>query len=494
MRSSKKVIVIGAGIGGLSSAALLAKHGFSVCVVEKNEQPGGRARVYSKDGFIFDMGPSWYLMPDVFTRYFTLFDKRAEDFYQLKRLDPNYRVFFGNAKTLDIPADRKELMKLFDSITPDGGAKLDKYLEHAKEQYDIAMQDFMYRDYTSIFNFLSWRIITKGTRLRILDNIDAYVSRYFSDPDIRKIFEYTMVFLGGSPYNTPALYAIMSHVDMELGVWYPLGGMGMLVKALHDLGEQHGVEYRYNEPVRQVTVNGNNTACAVVTDAGTIRGDIVVINADYQHAETALLPSRFRTYGDSFWNKKIMGPSAFILYLGLGRKVDGLVHHNLFLEPSWDNHFRQIFDEPAWPDRFSYYVSCPSKTDSTVAPDGCENIFILVPVAPGLEDTDEVRIRYCDRVLDHLDSLLGDNLRKDILVKRIYAHRDYIKDYNAFRGTALGLSHTLLQTAVFRPAHKSKKVKNLFYTGSYTHPGVGVPMVMIASQLVCERILEEYDR
>jgi phytoene desaturase len=494
MPGTRNAVIIGAGIGGLSVAALLAKHGFRVTVVEKNEQSGGRARVYEQDGFVFDMGPSWYLMPDVFARYFALFDKKPEDYYQLERLDPNYRIFFGTDKKVDIPARRQDLIPLFDSMTPDGGRRLEEYLGHAKEQYDIAMQEFMYRDYTSIFTFLNWRFITKGARLRILENIDAYVSRYFADEDIRKIFEYTMVFLGGSPQNTPALYAIMSHVDLDLGVWYPMGGMGMLVKALQGLGEQCGVEYRFNKPTRQIEVNEHNRACAVITDDETIAADLVVVNADYQHAETSLLPPRFRTYGDGYWNKKVMGPSAFIIYLGLGRKVEGLVHHNLYLEPSWNDHFRQIFDEPAWPDRFSYYVSCPSKTDRTVAPDGCENIFVLVPVAPGLTDTDEVRNSYYDRVMDHLGSLLQDDLRKQVLVKRIYAHRDFTQDYNAYRGTALGLSHTLFQTAVFRPAHRSKKVRNLFYTGSYTHPGVGVPMVMIASQIVNQQILEEYDR
>ena len=494
MHKKKKAVVVGAGIGGLSVAALLAQDGFQVTLVEKNEQPGGRARVYRHNGFVFDMGPSWYLMPDVFERYFALFGKKPEDFYQLQRLDPNYRIFFGNEKISDIPAQREKLTRLFNTMMPGGGEKLEAYLGHAKEQYDIAMQEFMYRDYTSMLNFLSWRFITKGVKLRILENIDDFVKRYFSDDDIRKIFEYTMVFLGGSPRNTPALYAIMSHVDLDLGVWYPLGGMGMLVQALQRLGEHCGVEYLFNKPVRHIEVDGHNTARGVSTDDGTITADIVVMNADYQHVETSLLPARFRTYTDRYWQKKVMGPSAFILYLGLGRKVPGLVHHNLLLEPSWNDHFRQIFDEPAWPDRFSYYVSCPSKTDRTVAPDNCENIFVLVPVAPGLEDTDDIRNTYYEKVLDHLCTVLGDDLRKDIVVRRTYAHRDFIQDYNAYRGTALGMSHTLLQTAVFRPAHKSKKIRNLFYTGSYTHPGVGVPMVMIASQIVSQRIREEYDR
>jgi len=288
----RKLLVIGAGFGGLSAAALLAQDGFQVTILEKNEQAGGRARVWRKDGFVFDMGPSWYLMPEVFEKYFALFDKNTQDYYKLIRLDPSYRVFFGMDKTVDVPAQREEIDRLFDELTPGGSVKLREYLAVAQYQYEIAMQEFMYRDYTSIFTFLNWRFITKGARLRILENIDAYVSRYFADEDIRKIFEYTMVFLGGSPQNTPALYAIMSHVDLDLGVWYPMGGMGMLVKALQGLGEQCGVEYRFNEPIRQIEVNEHNRACAVITDDETIAADLVVVNATndthYAHARMAL--------------------------------------------------------------------------------------------------------------------------------------------------------------------------------------------------------------
>ena len=489
----KKIVIVGAGFGGLSAAALLARNGFQVTILEKNEQPGGRARVWRKDGFTFDMGPSWYLMPEVFEKYFALFNKNTKDYYKLVRLDPNYRVFFGTEKTVDVPARREEIDRLFDELTPRGSIKLKEYLDVAKYQYEIAMQEFMYRGYKTIFDFLSWKVITKGTRLKIFESYDKFARRYFDDADIRKILEYTVVFLGGSPKNTPGLYSIMSHVDFDLGVWYPCGGIGKLALAFTKLAKEHGVEILLNQDVKRIEIN-NGRAEKVVTDKGNFEADIVLVNADYQFAETELLESKFRTYDQGYWERKKMGPSAFLIYLGLHKKVSGLLHHNLYLDPSWDEHFRSIFDDPTWPESPSYYVSCPSKTDKTVAPAGCENIFILVPVAPGLEDNESIRTKYFDKTITHLEKLIGEKIRDRITVKRAFAHNDFKKAYNAYKGTALGMSHTLLQTAVFRPAHQSKKVENLFYTGSYNHPGIGVPMVIISSQIVSEQIGNQYGR
>jgi phytoene desaturase len=369
---------------------------------------------------------------------------------------------------------------------------LDKYLEIAKKEYDIAMGDFMYQEYKSPLDFLSWKTIREGTKLHILESIDTFAKRYFSDKRIRQILEYTMVFLGGSPHNTPALYAIMSHVDFNLGVWYPQGGMGEVVKALVNLAQAHGAHIVCNQQVQHIEVEKNMFASRVITDNETYDCDIVVVNADYHHAETALLDRQYISYDERYWRQRTMGPSAYLLYLGFDHSINGLLHHNLYLEPTWENHFNTIFRSHTWPREFSYYVSCPSKTDKSVAPAGSENVFVLIPVAPGLEDTEEIREHYCTKVFDHLEQLLNRSLRDHIVVKRMYAHRDFINDYNAYKGTALGMSHTLQQTAIFRPSHKSKKVKNLFYTGNYTHPGVGVPMVIISAQIVCERILKQY--
>ncbi len=488
-----RLIVIGAGFGGLSAAALLARDGFKVTLLEKNEQTGGRARVWKKDGFVFDMGPSWYLMPEVFENYFNLFGKKPDDYYRLKRLDPNYRAFFGADKVVDVPAQRGEIDKLFDRLTPDGSKKLKEYLDVAQYQYNIAMQEFMYREYKTIFDFFNLKVITKGTRLKIFESFDKFARRYFEDADIRKILEYTVVFLGGSPNNTPGLYSIMSHVDFDLGVWYPCGGIGQLARAFTKLAEEQGVDILLNQDVKKIRVAQGN-ATHVVTDKGQFEADIVLVNADYQFAETTLLESDQRTYDQRYWDKKKMGPSAFLIYLGLNKKIAGLLHHNLYLDPSWDEHFRSIFDEPEWPESPSYYVSCPSKTDRTVAPEGCENLFVLVPVAPGLHDNESIREKYFKKTLTHLEKLIGEPICDHIVVQRTYAHNDFKSDYNAFKGTALGMSHTLMQTAIFRPAHQSKKVANLFYTGSYNHPGIGVPMVMISSQIVRNEIRKAYGR
>ncbi len=489
----KQILIIGAGFGGLSAAALLARDGFKVKILEKNEQTGGRARVWKKNGFVFDMGPSWYLMPDVFERYFALFNKRSQDYYKLIRLDPSYRVFFGKEKVIDVPASRKKIDDLFDELTPDGSAKLKKYLDVAQYQYEIAMQEFMYRDYKTVFDFFNWRVITNGAKLKIFENFDKFARRYFADADIRKILEYTVVFLGGSPKNTPGLYSIMSHVDFDLGVWYPCGGIGQLVMGFTRLAKEHGAEILLNHNVQKIeAVNGR--ARRVITDKGDFEADIVLVNADYQFAETQLLESKFRTYNNNYWARKKMGPSAFLVYLGLNKKISSLLHHNLYLDPSWDEHFRSIFDFPAWPENPSYYVSCPSKTDKTVAPAGLENLFILVPVAPGLEDNDSIRAKYFEKTIYHLEQLIGEKISDHIVVRRTFAHNDFLQSYNAYKGTALGMSHTLLQTAVFRPAHQSKKVENLFYTGSYNHPGIGVPMVIISSQIVCQQINNRYGR
>lgn len=488
--ANKRVIVVGAGIGGLSAAALLAKNGFTVTILEKNTEPGGRARIMRTHGFTFDMGPSWYLMPEVFENYFALFGKKTTDYYRLKRLDPNYRVFFGDDQ-VDVPADREKVGQLFERLEPGGGKKLDRYLKTAEFQYRTAMKSFIYREYRSFFDFFNWEIITKGPRLHIFEGLDRFAKRFFTSDKIRKILEYTVVFLGGSPSNTPALYSIMSHVDFSLGVWYPEKGIGEIVNALTSLNAEHGVKIICGQTVRRI-VTENGVAKKVVTDKGEFEADIVLVNADYQHAESSLLTEEAVSYPPAYWASRKMGPSAVLLYLGLDKKLNGLLHHNLYLDPSWDEHFKTLFDRPAWPKSFSYYVSCPSKTDPTVAPPGGENVFVLIPVAAGLEDTAAIRQDYCDRVISHLEKLLGEKIRDHLVYQQVFAQKAFTLAYNAYKGTALGLSHTLWQTAVFRPSHRSKKIANLYYTGSYTHPGIGVPMVMIAAQIVCQEIAKQY--
>lgn len=490
--SAKTAIVVGSGFGGISAATLLARDGFEVTLLEKNEQPGGRASVWKEKGFTFDMGPSWYLMPDVFENYFSEFNKKPEDYMKLKRLDPSYRVFFSKDEVVDIPTNLEKTKEIFEGFEPGAAEKLDKYLESAKFQYDIAMRDFIYKEYKHLHNFLKPELIVKGTKLHLFDKLDSYAKRYFKSDKIRKILEYTIVFLGGTPYDSPALYSLLSHVDFDLGVWFPMGGgMGVLVNAMVKLAEEQGVTFKYNTPVEKIIVE-NKKAVGVKTAEGEHRADVVVINADYAYAEMNLLDEEHQSYKQKYWEKKKIAPSGLIMYLGIDKKIESLTHHNLYFQPHWEEHFADIFQHPSWPEDPSYYVSCVSKTDPSVAPKDHENMFILVPVAADLDDSEENREKYAERTLKHLEELIGENIRDHLVVKRIFTHRDFTERYNAYKGTALGLAHTLSQTAVFRPTHQSKKVKGLYYTGHYNHPGIGVPMVMISSQILSELIKKDY--
>lgn len=490
---NKKVVIIGAGIGGLATAALLAKAGFEVTVLEKNKTVGGRARVIKTKGFVFDMGPSWYLMPDVFERFFARFDKKPSDFYTLVRLDPAYRMFFDKKNPIDIVKKLSKNIALFEKLEKGGGKKFLQYLDESKYKYDTAMKGFIYKEYKSLSDFFSFSIIKDSPKLRIFDSVDSYVKRFFSSPIARKILEYNIVFLGGNPSNTPALYSIMAHIDFNLGVWYPLGGMGKVVTALEKLARKYGADIICESDVTTIEVH-DKIARAVHVGKKKYPADIVVANADYPFVETKLLSKEHQTYNASYWEKKTVAPSAFIAYLGIKGKVKGLTHHNLFVENDWMKHFDHIFKEPTWPESFSYYVSCPSKTDTTIAPKGDENIFILVPVAPGLQDTPEIRERYFEKVIGMLEETTHDSIQNRIVYKKIFTVDDFKKDYNAYKGTALGLTHTLMQSAFFRPSMRSRKVKNLFYAGQYTHPGIGVPMVMIAAEIISDSIQKDYDQ
>ena len=481
---NRKALVIGAGVGGLASAALLAREGFGVTVLEKNDSIGGRARLWKKDGFTFDMGPSWYLMPEVFESFFELFGRKREQYYSLEQLSPFYRVFFTPQQWVDVTADRSQVLELFESFEPGGAGRLEKYLGRAQYKYDVAMKEFLYKNYATVFDFLNARMLIEGTRLNVFGRLDRSVRRSFRDRRARQILEYAMVFLGTSPRDAPALYSIMSHVDLNLGVHYPLGGLAAAAAGIGRLAQEQGAEIRLNTEVRRIKVDESGSrATGVVTSEGELDADVVLVNADYAHAETELLDERHRSLTASYWKRRVLAPSMFILYLGLNKRLKNTVHHNLYFMENWDEHFDTIFKVPSWPQKPCFYLSCISKTDAQMAPEGHENVFVLVPVAPGLDDGETFRERYADQVLEHIETVIGEQLRSSIVVKRIFSHRDFASDYHAYLGTALGLAHTLGQTAIFRPAFRSRKVQNLYYAGQYTHPGVGVPMVLIAAQV-----------
>ena len=489
MSRSPSVVVVGSGFGGLSTACYLADAGFDVTVLEKNDGLGGRASVLEAEGFKFDMGPSWYLMPDVFERFFDHFGHEPEDFYELERLDPHYRIFFKDGDTVDITADREDMYELFDSYEPGAGDALAEYLDTSEEHYGVAMEHFIYEDRPRLRDWVDLDVMRAAPiGLQLLGTMDDYVADYFESPKLRQIMQYTLVFLGGAPTNTPAIYNMMSHVDFNLGVYYPENGLQSVVDACVELGKGMGVEYVTDAEVSEIL--NRRDGFTVESEAGTFDSDYVVSNADYAHTERELLPEHERQYDDDYWESRTYSPSAFLLYLGVEGDVEPLEHHTLVLPTNWDPHFEQIFDDPAWPEDPAYYLCVPSKTDDSVAPEGHSNLFALVPVAPGLDDTEEVRTWYRDLVLDDIAENTGVELRDRIVFEESFCVDDFSDRYNSMHGTALGMAHTLRQTALLRPNRKSSEVDGLYFTGSYTTPGIGVPMCLISGQHTAEAIEE----
>ncbi len=489
-KQKKRIVVIGGGFGGLAAAALLAKQRHAVTVLEKNSELGGRARIWRQNNFQFDLGPSWYLMPEVFDHFFSLFGRRASDFYQLKRLDPGYRVFWGKGDYWDIPAEKESLFRLADQWEENGAEKLRDYLRRSTDLYRSAMAQFIYRDFHRVAELVDWNFLKALVRNRLYLSLEKYIQQTFTNPRMWRLLEYTMVFLGTSPRQAPAIYALMSHVDFNLGVWYPLGGIGVVVEAIRKLAEQQGVKIIAGAEVKKVCLH-HGKIVSVHSTKGDLAADLVVANADYHYVETQLLPAEARSFSQQYWERRTLAPSTLLVYLGLREKLSGSLHHNLYFDEHWDEHFATIFTSPAWPRKYSYYVSVPSKTDPVAAPAGKENLFFLIPVASGLKDTESVRERYANRVVTHFSTLVGTDLAKKVEVRRIFSHRDFIQDYHACQGTALGLAHTLRQTAVFRLPHRSRKVSNLYYVGHYTHPGIGVPPVIVSAEIVVREVVED---
>lgn len=485
------MIVIGSGFSGLSAATSLASQGYDVTVLEKNSSPGGRARSFAAEGFTFDMGPSWYWMPDVFESYFNRFGKSTSDYYSLKRLDPSYTVVFGKDEFMQVPAKLNELRSLFEELEPGSAAQLDKFLEQAAYKYEVGINQLVYKPGRSLTEFMNPRLLLDVLRMDVFQSIHKHIRRYFKHDKIIKLMEFPILFLGALPQNTPALYSLMNYADICLGTWYPMGGMHKIVEGMVKLAIEQGVRFKYNQDVQALEVQqGQITQVRTATDV--FGADIVVASADYHHVETKLLPEQSRSYSDSYWESRVMAPSSLLFYLGVNKRLQGLQHHNLFFDEDFGPHAAEIYTTPKWPNKPLFYVSAPSVTDPSVAPEGCENLFLLVPVAPGLQDDESTREKYFAMVMDRLEQLTQQDIRSHIVYKRSYAHRDFIQDYNAFKGNAYGLANTLLQTAILKPSLKSKKVSNLFYTGQLTVPGPGVPPSLISGQVVAKEIAKEF--
>ena len=503
MSTTPSALVIGSGFAGLSVASFLAKAGFKVTVLEKNAGPGGRARQLKADGFLFDMGPSFYWMPDVFERYFAQFGKKVSDYYALDRLDPSYRVYWQEGHT-DLSADFETLKKTFESIEPGSGAQLEKYLQEALVKYEVGMGRFVHKPGLSLTEFMNWETVSGALKLQLLTSISKHVAQHFTHPRLRQLMEFPVLFLGALPQDTPALYSLMNYADIKGGTWFPKGGMYAVVEAMYKLALELGVAFKFNETVSEfkmaAPLGGKRLASGttgriaqVVSTSGVYAADVVVSGADYHFTEQQLLPAPYRQYSAAYWKKRVMAPSCLMYYVGLNKKLKNPVHHSLFFDVSFATHGHEIYKEPKWPSEPQFYVSVSSATDPSVAPPGCENIVFLIPVASGLTGDDEaLREHYFKKIVARMEKHFGEPILDSIVYKKMYSVADFKDDYNSFKGNAYGLANTLLQTAVFRPACRSKKVDNLFYTGQLTVPGPGVPPSLISGEVVASVCAEAF--
>jgi phytoene desaturase len=488
---AKKIIVIGAGFAGLSAASFMAKAGWEVTVIEKNSSPGGRARQLKEQGFSFDMGPSWYWMPDVFERYFKLFGKKVENYYQLARLNPSYRIYWDDSYT-DIPADYNELKNVFEKFEPGSSAKLDKYLSEALYKYETGINKLVHKPGRSITEFFEWDVIKGVFRLDVFNSIKKHIQKHFKHPRLRQMMEFPVLFLGALPENTPALYSLMNYADIKLGTWYPNGGMYSVVEGMYKLALELGVKFQFDENAMKIEV-ANGKAKNLVTDKATYSADVIISGADYHFTETKLLDQSFRSYSESYWSKRVMAPSCLMYYVGLNKKLQHVLHHSLFFDVPFDKHAEEIYTTKEWPANPLFYVSVNSVTDASVAPAEGEAIVFLIPVAAGLEnDNEELREKYFSMLIERMEKHTGEKIMDSVVYKKTYAVSDFVNDYNSYRGNAYGLANTLMQTAIFRPRCKSKKIDNLFYTGQLTVPGPGVPPSLISGEVVAKEVLKEF--
>lgn len=484
----KNVVVIGSGFAGLATASCLAKEGYKVTLLEKNESTGGRARKFETDGFMFDMGPSWYWMPDVFEQFFAHFGKKPSDYYELIRLDPSYQVFFEENQAIDVPANIGELEQLFEKIEPGSAGALRRFLSEAEYKYRVGMGEFVHKPSHSIGEFADRRVLASLWRLQMFSSMSKHVRQYFRDDRLIRLLEFPVLFLGATPQNTPALYSLMNYADLQLGTWYPMGGMHKIVEAMTSLALELGVEIKLNEEVTRIEHRNKKAVSAITASGRQYPAEAFVGAADYHHIESALLDAETRNYTEKYWEKREMAPSCLLWYLGIDKRIEGLKHHNLFFDEDFGLHAQQIYEQPEWPSKPLFYACAPSVTDPSVAPPGTENLFLLIPVAPGLKDTPEIRERYFNMIMDRLEQRTGASIRPHIVYQRSYAYSDFVQDYHAFKGNAYGLANTLLQTAFLKPKLKNKRLSNLWYAGQLTVPGPGVPPAIISGQVAAAEV------
>ena len=481
---NKDIKIIGSGFSALAASCYLAQQGNTVTIYEKNSTIGGRARQLKRDGFTFDIGPTWYWMPDVFERFFADFDKKPSDYYTLQKLSPAYQVYFGEADFITIADNLPEIVTTFESIEKGSGAKLETFMKEAQSNYNIAIKDLVYRPGVSPLE-----LITVETAMKVnqfFGNISKDIRRRFNNKKLVQILEFPVLFLGAKPSDTPSFYSFMNFADFGLGTWHPKNGMYSVILAMEQLAKELGVTIHTNSNIEKIAVV-NGKAVGIKVNGENVSADVVLSGADYHHTET-LLDEKHRAYSEKYWENKTFAPSSLLFYVGLDKKVANVEHHSLFFDVDFDVHAQDIYDNPKWPKNPLFYASFPSKTDENSAPEEKEAAIFLIPIAPGLEDTPELREKYFEKIITRLEKLTQQEIKNNIIFKESFCVNDFVKDYNSYKGNAYGLANTLLQTAFLRPKLKSKKVESLYFTGQLTVPGPGVPPALISGKLVADLI------
>ena len=491
---TKRVAVIGSGFAGLSAAAYLSKKGFITDVYEKNGTVGGRARQLKTDnGYLFDMGPSWYWMPDVFDRFFKDFGYQASDFYKLKQLDPSFSVIFGQDDVVDVPANFEALCDVFENIETGSSNTLKEFLKDASFKYKVGIEKLVYKPGLSLLELMDMDLVKGAFRLQVFTSFTSHVKKYFKHRKLIALMEFPVLFLGAMPEETPALYSLMNYAGLKLGTWYPEGGFDSVIQAMKKVCEKQDVKFHLNEPVIRFEYNNKKNVGRVKTSKNCKEYDAVVAAADYHHVEEKILEPFYRNYTESYWNNRILAPSCLIFYLGATKQISRLKHHNLFFDADLKKHAHQIYKDPQWPSQPLFYVCCPSKSDSTVAPHGHENIFILMPLAPGLEDSSALREHSFEMIMPRIEAYVGESITDKLDYKKSYCINDFRSDYNAYKGNAYGLANTLKQTANLKPSVRNKKLKNLFYAGQLTVPGPGVPPSIISGNVAAQQVIKYFN-
>ncbi|MBE7698016.1 phytoene desaturase family protein [Tenacibaculum finnmarkense] len=485
----KTIHIIGSGFSSLSASCYLAKAGYNVVVLEKNETVGGRARQLKKDGFTFDIGPTWYWMPDVFEKFFADFGKKPSDYYELEKLDPAYQVYFDTADSITIPGSVEEIYEIFEAEEKGSSVHLKEFLKSAAYNYDVSINDLVYNPGVSPLELVT--PVTIGKITQFFSSIRKEVRRKIKSKKLIQILEFPVLFLGAKPSNTPAFYNFMNYADFVLGTWHPKGGMYKVIEAMVTLSKDLGVTFKTEANVEEIKLNQSGEAIGLVVNGDFIASDIVLSGADYHHTET-LLPKDYRQYSEKYWDKKVFAPSSLLFYVGFDKKLKDVCHHTLFFDTDFDVHAASIYDTPSWPKDPMFYASFPSITEGSFAPINNEAATFLIPIAPGIEDTPELREKYFDLIINRLEKLTQQSVKESVIFKESFCVKDFVKDYNSYKGNAYGLANILTQTAFLRPKIKSKKVKNLFFTGQLTVPGPGVPPSLISGKIASDLILKHH--